>query len=173
MVYKNQAQLQAHANHSGGYEVQVRWQVSANSIDIKFQVEKPPTHDWVCDKRFSLSTSNWGLWEYDVVEFFYRNVTESQYHELQVSPLGQRFHLNIIEPRKRFYSPIEMSWQQQVCCEERIWFTQIQIPHDGGSIEGNFHAILGATDKPRHYFAYKVNPEQQVDFHKPQNFVPL
>ena len=122
---------------------------------------------------FSLDKSNWGLWEFDVVEFFYRKPSEQEYHELQVSPLNQKFHLNIIKPREIFYSPIEFYWSGQVECVEDTWLTQIQIPHNGSEIEGNFHAMLGDPNKSRHYFSYKVNPQAQPDFHRPEYFVKL
>ena len=124
--------------------------------------------------------SNWGLWEGDVVELFLQlQGPGSPYYEFQVSPLGQRFQLQIQKPR--------VEWDSSFRCQGfnsgvsrastgGSWQARLEIPlgelgWDGEvrSIRGGAFAILGGKSE-RSYWAAFLPRQEKPDFHLPEEF---
>jgi hypothetical protein len=122
--------------------------------------------------------SQWGLWEWDVVELFVScDPGRLPYYEFQVSPLGQRFELEIFEPRKRFNRDFRSGFESSARrLSETSWEAEMRIPLDqlgwdrkGASLAGNAYAILGPA-AARTYWSLFLGPQAKPDFHLPQQF---
>lgn len=130
-----------------------------------------------------VGSSQWGLWDWDVVELFVRANGDPAYYEFQVSPLGQVFELEIFEPRRRvnkdFRSGFGASAER---LGETSWHAEMSIPlarldwdRRIESIQGNAFAILGGAvgGEPRTYWSAFLPPQLQPDFHLPSYFKSL
>lgn len=118
---------------------------------------------------------NWGLWNFDVVEFFFRPIgTKNEYLELQVSPLNQQFQLCIVEPRNIFYTPLDLNFDSHVNKSDDQISIDLVIPNTWNTLdfEGNFFAILG-SDATRSYLAANVDTSVAPNFHRPDLFRKL
>lgn len=134
------------------------------------------------NSALSLDRSQWGLWEWDVVELFVRaNSRSPTYYEFQLSPLGQFFELEIFEPRKRFNQSFESGFRHEVTPPdiEGRWRATFRIPlarlgWDGRpeSIQGNGFAILGEPAS-KTYWSLHLPMQLKPDYHLPQYFRPL
>jgi hypothetical protein len=135
----------------------------------------------------SLSTdrSHWGLWdEGDVVELFLAARTDIAtvgYFEFQLSPRGQFFTLQVLEPRVRWDSERAMPFEHSVTLleDEGVWRAQMKIPlHSYGwtgrpqDITGGLFAILGPK-AARTYWAAFLPAQKTPDYHLPEFFRPL
>lgn len=130
------------------------------------------------------------LWEMDVVEFFGRYKDQQSYFEFQVSPYGQFFELEILEPRKKINLEYKSGITKKVklAANKKDWEAKIEIPllsltHDKTDVKnevpilGNFFAILGQPMN-RFYFSsfLPVNIHSETgekvkpDFHQPKYF---
>ncbi len=151
---------------------------------LEFTVLKKKPNFWITSPHFQAENAkNWGLWEYDVVEAFIqaRNSVEevhAPYVEIQVSPMNQGFNLIIVEPRKLYYTPLELNFTHEVKTfetEETYGFQaniSLVLPWRDKFYFGNCFACLGHGEK-REYFALNPNPELKPDFHRPELFALL
>ena len=150
----------------------------------------PPSEDGLLGVRFEVTgappcvnaalptdKSQWGLWEWDVVELFLATNASANYYEFQLSPAGQFFELEIFEPRKRFNKDFVSGFEHSV---ERVapdaWTAEFRIPlrklgWDGKleSVRGNAFAILGASGA-KSYWSLNLPAQLKPDFHLPQFF---
>jgi hypothetical protein len=131
----------------------------------------------------SKDESQWGLWDWDVVELFLScggMRSHTPYYEFQVSPVGQFFELEIFEPRKRFNREFRSGFEHSVNkVGEGAFEIRMSIPliplgwiGDPATIFGNAFAILGAPEK-RIYHGLFLEPQIKPDFHLPAEFKRL
>lgn len=154
------------------YKVFTEYSINNDLIKIKFEIHN-------CDKFFVSQAfshdgrKNWGLWNYDVVEFFVRALGDEEYLEVQVSPLNQQFMLKVIKPRKVFYTPLSYSFYSTVNTKNNITQVSMELPNMWNTcdLEGNFFAILGSNQK--NYFAMNLDEKKAPDFHRTDLFKKL
>jgi hypothetical protein len=128
-----------------------------------------------CDPR-----KNWELWNWDVVEAFFQlrptaaDLT-APYLEVQLSPLNQGLVIVIIEPRRKFYTPLQLLWRSTSEQSRGVWQTEVELtlPADfpEGDLWGGVFACLG--DGKRDFYSLHPNPEERPDFHRPELFQRL
>ena len=127
--------------------------------------------------------SQWGLWEWDVVELFVscsNDPSNCPYFEFQVSPLNQFLELKVVKPRVEVDHSFQSGFQHQVQRLERgNWNAQMRIPvsslgwdHRPESIVGNAFAVLGEGPM-RTYWSRYLDAQAKPDFHLPQAFMRL
>ncbi|MFZ4713546.1 MAG: hypothetical protein ACOYL6_07540 [Bacteriovoracaceae bacterium] len=169
------------------HAVDVRMSHLDEIFTMEFTVLKKKPNFWIGSQTFLTESENakknWGLWNYDVVEAFLqvRNTVDevrAPYVEVQVSPLNQSFNLIITEPRKIYYTPLELKFAHQV----KLFETEaaygfqanlsLELPWRGKFYFGNFFACLGYGEN-REYFALNPNHESAPDFHRPELFASL
>lgn len=166
--------LNAHcSNKSSLYSPSFEVLDMGKSIKLKYSVSSQS--GFRTNDDFALDTiENWGLWEYDVIEIFL-TYNKSQYLELQVSPLNQKFALLISKPRVDFKYPKEIKVESKVNLSKTQWggefnINKKDIPQGELNLKGSVFAILG---DPREYYAINPNPEDSADFHRPELFGEL
>lgn len=140
-------------------------------------------HSPYVNPSLAVGTSQWGLWDWDVVELFVScggGASRTPYYEFQVSPLGQQFELEVFEPRKR----TNRDFRSGLVCSARIskgmgWEGELSVPldrlgwnGDSSTVFGNAFAILGGPGA-KTYWSLFLGPQQTPDFHLPQEFHPL
>jgi hypothetical protein len=150
-------------------EVYFGIELSEGLIRAEYEVFIDRKMNWNTDPGLNAdSPSNWGLWNFDVVELFFRKPSDGEYYELQLSPLSQRFQLLVFKPRESYCSPLDLNWQG--CSEiiDNCWQAKMEIKWDG-PIKFNAHAIVGPANK-RAYYSYNAYEGEQPDFHQPKHF---
>lgn len=150
--------------------VQARFEIKEQFFVAHFQVRDRTLN---FNPNLPRTASQWGLWDWDVVELFIATSPSETYYEFQVSPLDQYFELEIFEPRKRFNKAFESGFRH--CAEiksETSWNARMEIDlsklgWDGrpGSLRGNAFAILSKT-----YWSLNLPKQKSPDFHLPQYF---
>ncbi|MGZ3696679.1 MAG: hypothetical protein ACXWPM_02370 [Bdellovibrionota bacterium] len=159
------------------FGVDARVSLAGTLLVAEFDVRSGPIH---ANPAFSQSDSVWGLWDFDVVELFIRTSSGSTYFEFQVSPEGQGFELEVLEPRKQVNREFRSGFQREARrLSPDSWSARIEIDlanlsWDGNprSLQGNLFAILGEGTERTYWSAFL--PEQKVpDFHLPQYFRAL
>lgn len=120
------------------------------------------------------SGPHWGLWESDVVEVFIAEPGgRVPYCEYQISPLGQYFELEVLEPRKKINRDYRSGgkWSAKRVGENG-WDALFRIPWnvtDAPTFLGNIFAILGQGAEKRHFSLF-TPPQAEPDFHLPELF---
>ena len=129
--------------------------------------------------QLASDSSQWGLWDWDVVELFLATSDSTVYYEFQVSPLNQFFELEIFEPRKRYNKEFKTGFIHSASKTEKGWTAEMRIPleklnWDGRkeSLRGNAFAILHQTHGPTHW-SLNLPKQEKPDFHLPQYFQPF
>jgi hypothetical protein len=160
-------------NTPNDYDIHVTHRVEGTRVVIDFDVQSKESH--VSTEFCTDKLSNWGLWDFDVVEVFIQKKCEkNHYLELQVSPLNQKFALLVKEPRKEtieiksLSSDISSTQTEsgfKACFEIEV----ADIPGDSNEIYANFFACLGPKEN-RSYFALNINKEAEPDYHRPELF---
>jgi hypothetical protein len=165
------------AAHPPRHAVSVDLRITADAIEAAFQVRGSGTH---VNPALSREVSQWGLWDWDVVELFVAPggaANPLPYYEFQVSPLGQYFELEIFSPRKlqnrNFVSGLERSATKT----PDGWQAWLKIPRDSlpsspAPVIGGVFAILG-TPGAREYWSLFQSPTEHPDFHLPEQFQML
>jgi len=156
--------------------VEVDFSLRGDEFTALFQVTRSPIH---ANPAFPANVSQWGLWDWDVVEVFLQ-LEPSRYLEFQVSPLGQYFELEIFEPRKRFNKDFRSGLQYRAWQKgSDAWSAQMKLRlgslgwnGDPASILGNAFAILG-EGVTKTYWSLLLDPQEKPDFHLPDKFEPL
>ncbi len=152
--------------------------LEGHQLKVRFEVRSSKSPH--VNPALSLSGSQWGLWDWDVVELFLR-VGPEAYYEFQVSPLNQHFELKIFEPRKRFDRDFTSGFTHRAFGLNggQGWGAEMDIPLHalGGSpgavdLIGNAFAILGAGVE-RTYWSLHLPPQEVPDFHLPERFAPI
>ncbi len=147
---------------------------SAGVLAVSFAVSGATPH---VNATLSKESSQWGLWDWDVVELFLSANDTPVYYELQLSPLGQYFELEIFEPRKRFNKQFASGFGHSV---NRLgadaWQAEFKIPLSklgwNGKVDtlrGNAFAILGEPGA-KSYLSLNLPEQEKPDFHLPQYF---
>lgn len=164
------------AGQTTGIEIDIRLQGSLLSAYFKVRSSVPP----VTHPSLPLGSSQWGLWDWDVAEIFLSTSGDESglpYYEFQVSPLGQYFELEILEPRARVNREFRCEGLE-VAAQARPggWDAQIAIPldrlgwaGDPAMLRGNAFACLGPKDA-RTYWSRYLEPQAKPDFHLPREF---
>lgn len=123
---------------------------------------------------------NWELWNWDVVETFIQlrshpDDLRAPYLELQLSPLNQGLALGIIEPRRKFYTPLKLDFQSTTTVGPTAWESMVKVvlPEEfpDGELWGGLFACLGSGE--REFYSLNPNPEARPDFHRPELFQKL
>lgn len=144
----------------------------------RMQVEGPGPHTH--EKFGDDPRKNWQLWEWDVVEAFFqlrRHPDDflAPYLEVQLSPRGKGLVLVILEPRKRFYTPLVIDFRPQVQNHTGGWSMEVKLTlpaeFSEGELWGGLFACLGVGE--RGFYSLQPNPEERPDFHRPELFVAL
>lgn len=167
--------------------VRPQWEVSGSVhrsgrlIIWSMEVRGPQELAWNTDERFGGDVrKNWELWNFDVVEAFLQlrptpEAVRAPYLEVQISPLKQGLALVILEPRRAYYTPLEIVWHSQNSVAPGHWKTtvELELPSDfpDGELWGGLFACLGKGE--RDFYALNPNPEARPDFHRPELFRPL
>ena len=168
--------LNAHSsNQTAQYTAQ--FEASLKDDRLSFSFEVSTVNDaFHCSSEFALDHfQNWGMWDYDVMEFFIANCKDAPYLELQLSPLNQAFALIITEPRKSWHYPSEWSeFDHRVEVVKNVWKGSIsieveKIPNfkNGDSLFINAFGVFGSD---KEYYAWNPNPEKTPDHHRPELF---
>lgn len=162
-----------------------RWRVSGsvarsgNQLIWQTRVENL-THPHVNAAFGSDPRKNWELWNWDVVEAFFQlrpTATDLQapYLEVQLSPLNQGLALVIIEPRRKFYTPLQLTFRSTSERAADVWTAKVELtlPSEfpAGELWGGMFACLGQQD--RGFYSLNPNPEERPDFHRPELFQRL
>lgn len=150
--------------------------IEERCLKVNFEVNNPTPY---FNPSFDKHSSQWGLWDFDVVEIFVSSHGSNKYFEFQLSPLSQYFELEIFEPRKKFNKNYKSHSIYESTLEENgAWTGFISIPLESigckeeDIIVGNMFACLGPPEKRRYFSAFL--PIQEIpDFHLPQYFRPL
>jgi hypothetical protein len=157
--------------------IRVGFSLEREELIARFEVQPSGTTPNV-NAKLPLGASQWGLWDWDVVEIFVRPSSSPTYYEFQLSPLGQFFELEIFEPRKRFNREFKSGFGHSVQTLGAGWRAEFRIPlrelgWDGNPkhIVGNAFAIL--DDKPRTYWSLYLPKQTKPDFHLPEYFQPF
>lgn len=164
-----------------------RWQVTGSVHRVgrllvwSMEVHGPAEQNWHTSEQFGSDVrKNWELWNFDVVEAFLQlrshdGDVSAPYLEVQISPLKQGLALVILEPRKAFYTPMQMVWHAQNSVSKGHWKTtvELELPQDfsEGDLWGGLFACLGSGE--RDFYALNPNPEARPDFHRPELFQRL
>ncbi len=157
--------------------VSVAFGSTQSELMVIFEVES--ASDYV-NPELSTEGSQPGLWDWDVVEVFLQNPARDRYFEFQLSPLGQHFELEILEPRKRVNDQYRSSFAKQVKrisatrweARFRISWKALGFGAQPTQVFGNAFAILGEPER-RHYWSLLTPPQEKPDFHIPKHFGPL
>ncbi len=151
--------------------------VSKHSSTLTAEFEVRNLGDWQTSTSFgNIPYKNWGLWEYDVVELFIG--TKSHYLELQVSPLGQGFILEIFKPRQLYFTPFQYEFHFSSSVQGESWKASLSLDLEqlkfttDDEIHYNAFAILGGALQ-REYYALNINQEETPNFHRPDLFLSL
>jgi len=166
--------LNAHcSNQSSLYSPSFEVLDKGEFIKLKYRIKSK------CGFRTSLefknkSIENWGLWNFDVIEIFL-TYSKTQYLELQVSALDQKFALIVTKPRVEFEYPKDIELQSTIDLSKDQWSGELiinkkDIPQGDLNLTGSVYAILG---EPREYYAINPNREENPDFHRPDLFGDL
>lgn len=146
-----------------------------NKLQFNFNITKPTTYNWNTSKHYLQNHhGNWGLWEYDVIEFFIQpRENDSQilspYYEFQLSPSNQTFELIIKSPRKCTFSPLKSNMQFKCQHKADLWSGEVTLVlPDSKYYYGDVCAVLGEQNN-REYYSFATD-DDIIDFHRPQNF---
>lgn len=160
--------------------LQVDFRLASHVLIVNFEVrgQRPVS----VNRALSNESSQWGLWDWDVVELFLSVNDDSTYYEFQVSPLGQYFELEIFEPRRRFNKEFQSGFAHSATMtskDDTCWRAEMRIPLDKlgwnqriESIRGGAFAILGESET-RTYWSAFLQPQKTPDFHLPSYFRAL
>ena len=159
----------------GQSQYKIQFEISTNPLTFNFAVysEVKPNISALNGK------SIWGLWDTDVVEVFlqprsHKMQFESTYWEFQLSPANQQFFLEITEPRKNFYSPLDIEWSSDTSIDHNQWTAKFcfndQRLNDYDHLYFGAFAILGREN--RQFFSYSPSDEI-IDYHRPKLFHSL
>jgi hypothetical protein len=179
-----------HSSPERGYKVSVKvdkehsWQ-----WNFSFEVTKTSTHEWALGEKFSPdSRRNWGLWNEDVVEIFFKPLSlktiPDAYFEMQLSPSGRAFEFLILKPRQIQLTPWEsFSFFHRCDVTDQRWLASwsFRLPEwcqepSFSSVTFGAFACLNSADvikTNRQYFSLRPNTESNPDFHRPELFIPL
>lgn len=160
--------------------INVDFRLASHILIASFDVQQAqPSY---VNPALSKQSSQWGLWDWDVVELFLSVNDDPTYYEFQVSPLGQYFELEIFEPRLRFNKDFKSGFTVSVAPESNdapCWRAEMRIPLSAlgwdrrlESIRGNAFAILG-EGQARTYWSAFLEPQKTPDFHLPRCFRTL
>ena len=171
-----------HAEAGGDAQARVEFAVGVEGDQLvaRFRVSGArPAH---VNPALAAEGPQWGLWDWDVVELFVSPGGPAPYYEFQVSPLGQYFELEILEPRRRWDRAYRsgLTWDADRAGEGewaatmRIPLRRIGITGEGALrwLRGNAFAILGAPGS-RTYWSLHTPPQSVPDFHRPEHFRAL
>lgn len=159
----------------------VAFRLDGSFLTALFKVESTaPSH---VNPGLPTGSSQWGLWDWDVVELFVScagHPGRLPYYEFQVSPLGQFLELEILEPRRRVNRDFASGFGHSARrVDEGRWEAEMRLPleklgwdGDPASIHGNAFAILGEPPA-RTYWSLFLAPQEKPDFHLPGKFRPL
>ena len=153
--------------------VAVRFELQKSQVEVYFEVNTKSVY--TSDEFSKEHWDNWGLWDFDVVEVFLkRSKEETEYLELQVSPLGQKFALHIKSPRKEYASCKLHNTKVEVTklgqgFSAKFLIDLIDIPGEGGEIYGNCCACLGPKEERRYFTLFELGGGD-LDFHRPEHF---
>jgi hypothetical protein len=160
----------------------VDFRLKGTLLTAHFQVQTDRTPH--TNPALPLDDSQWGLWDWDVVELFVSATGSPDrlpYYEFQVSPLGQYLELEIFEPRKRFNRDFKSGFEHKSLKlnDKFSWTAEMAIPleklgwnGDPSRIVGNAFAILGPPES-RAYWSLFLGQQTKPDFHLPQEFKKL
>lgn len=167
--------LNAHSsNQNNDYDCFFDININEDFVTFDFSVfgEKAPLSSDIFVSHFK----NWGLWNFDVVEFFLTfSDNSNEYLELQISPLNQLFALEISTPRRDFSYPNNFDIDSGVFIDGNNWHGRLSVPIDlipgnSNKLRGNITSILG---RPRNHFALNINKDNRADFHRPDLFLNI
>lgn len=143
---------------------------------VQFEVES--AQESHVNPEFAHDEPQWELWNWDVVEVFIQEPKGPRYFEFQISPLGQFFEMEIIEPRKRlnkdFRSRLRVHAKRT---GPGNWTATFRIPwlalggarDPGSEVRGGAFSILGQKGA-KTYWALHLGPQTTPDFHLPDYF---
>jgi hypothetical protein len=158
-------------------EVDVTFGLRDGDLAVEFSVKGSPAR---VNPTLAMDRSQWGLWDWDVVEVFLRlGESPGTYYEFQVSPKNQYFELEVFEPRKRFNREFASGFGHRAAITENGWHAEMRIPisklgWDGNpeSVYGNSFAVLGEAEQ-KTYWSQFLTYQEKPDFHLPEFFRPL
>ncbi len=165
------------SNSSHNFSVLYEIKKGPNSLSVNFLV-KNLLKKWNVDHSFSTTDyNNLGLWNFDVVEVFLKEIdtrqetNEFNYTEFEFSPLNQILCLEIIRPREEFFIRSDIILKSKSSYTTDEWHLQTEIPiKTEKQYKGSLFAALGPLGM-REYFAIKPNQDFKPDFHQPNNFI--
>jgi hypothetical protein len=152
--------------------------MSENALNVDFQVTAPSFH---VNPSLALDKSQWGLWDWDVVEVFLGTDPDQpeHYYEFQLSPLGQYFELEIHKPRVQVSRDFVSGFRHAVETSGTKWTAHFELPltrlgwkGPGSPIVGNVFAILGPP-QAKTYWSLFLPAQDSPDFHLPGFFRSL
>ena len=168
------------------YQVEVSTRlIEGGILEANFQVRSDFSP--YVNPKLHLEYSQWGLWEWDVVELFVSCSGDADirplncpYYEFQLSPLGQFFELKVFEPRKKMDQSFKSGFSHSVeRFEKGNWNAQMKIALEPlgwdrrpESVVGNAFAILGESPQ-RTYWSRYLDSQVKPDFHLPSEFMRL
>jgi len=160
-----------------------KYSQSENFLTIQYRITNSPIF---ADQYRPKNRSCFGLWMMDVVEFFGRLKGNPTYYEFQVSPYGQFFELEVIEPVKRIDLDYkgELKKSASISKNKTSWNAKMIIPIESlmGNriesfskpiIEGNFFAILSKPFNRFYFSAFLPKIKKNPNFHQPKYFKKL
>ena len=172
--------MQPHpVSHDQGFQIELVISQTDTALHWDFTLTPPPGsgYTWFVKDGFRPHHhGNWLLWEHDVAEVFLAAEGTDHYLEFQVDPNGTPFCLVIGEPRKSFWSPLEVPtcMDSTVDPETGIWQARIRPPRSfieswigPGPYRCNAHTCLGRPGH-RSYYSAILNPGPRPDFHQPE-----
>jgi hypothetical protein len=154
-------------------DIAVDYQIAQDRIKLKFLISNYNTLN-ISDEFSDRACENWGLWNFDVIEFFVRASGANEYLELQTSLNNKQFILKIIRAREIYYTPMDLTFNSNSLADNGSITVEVDLPNiwNTTKLEGNFFAILGPCDSRCHY-AWKLDPNTSADFHRPDLFEKL
>lgn len=164
------------SNPPGSSIVEVAFAVSKNQVIVDFEItcEKLHTND-----SFNISGfDNEGLWNFDVAEVFIQGSGSSKHYlELQVSPLNQKFALNVLKSRKVTEKITDLSSDISSKLTSKGFSAKFiinasDIPGDISQLRAGFFACLGRPGN-RSYYALNINNDSFPDYHRPELFIEI
>lgn len=162
------------------FEVTACFKIKRDFIWVIFQVTKKNNISWHTPHHGKKHYyENWGLWEYDVVEFFlqgrdHKKDFSSPYIEFLLSPHGESFALKTHEPRKIIETPLNLDFRGTCELNDNKWLAEMKIknPFSHHYLYGNFHACLEKGSRREYWSSFYI-PSEKPDFHRPREFAQL
>ena len=147
-------------------------------IEVSFLSQNEPFTDTTVKPGFFE-----GLWRFDCGELWLANPESGRYIEFNLAPTGDWWTCVFVSPRVRDFETDPPQCVTEGYRNKSAWFAKLKISRtevercigNSENLIGNVTLVLGGCDHPdeRLENLHSIVPLGAVDFHRPQDWVPL